>query len=211
MKSALSFILPLVLLASGSVFAAEYAIDKDHSAVNFSIRHMATQVRGKFNDFEGTFNFDPKKAEESSLKVSIKTASIDTGNKKRDDHLRGDDFFGTGKKENQTITFVSKKVSSTGDKTFKVEGDFTMHGKTQPVTLEVEYNGENKDPWGNQRAGFSAKTSKPLNRKEFGIVWNKMLDQGGLMLGEDVKVEIDVEAIQKAPAATAAPAATKKK
>ena len=199
MNPALSkFTFALALLIALPAMGAEYTIDKDHSHVGFTIRHLASKVKGQFTEFEGTFTFDEKKVEDSKLNVTIQTASIDTGNKKRDDHLRNPDFFDAASEANKTITFTSKKVSAMKDKKFKVEGDLKMHGKTNPVTLEVEFGGISKDPWGNTRAGFSATTGKkPLNRKDYGIIWNKALDQGGVMLGDDVALSIEIEAIQK--------------
>ena len=173
--------------------ATEYTVDKDHSHVGFMIRHLVGKVPGSFKDFEGAFNFDEKKPESFKGKFEIKTASVDTANEKRDGHLKSADFFDSEKFP--TMTFESKKAHSKGDKKFTVDGDLTLHGVTKPVTLEVEYTGTQKDPYGNTKAGFSASTK--LNRKDFGIVWNKTLDTGGTILGEDVKVDLDIEATAK--------------
>ena len=186
------------LLAAIPAFAAEYSVDKDHSNVGFTIRHLVSKVPGSFKDYEGTFNFDEKDLKSSKVQFTIKAASIDTANAKRDEHLRSADFFNVEK--NPTISFVSKKITGSG-KHFKIEGDMTMLGVTKPVTFNAEYMGVQKDPWGNMKAGFSA-TGK-VNRKDFGMVFNKVLDSGSLMLGEDVAIQLDIEAAQKAAAASA--------
>ena len=187
------------LLAAIPAFAAEYSVDKDHSNVGFTIRHLVSKVPGSFKDYEGTFNFDEKDLKSSKVQFTIKAASIDTANAKRDEHLRSADFFNVEK--NPTISFVSKKITGSG-KHFKIEGDMTMLGVTKPVTFNAEYMGAQKDPWGNMKAGFSA--SSKINRKDFGMVFNKVLDSGSLMLGEDVTIQLDIEAAQKAAAAAAA-------
>jgi len=183
------------LSASHSAIAATYVIDASHSNVGFSIRHLLAKVSGSFNEFEGEFNFDPAKVEAMTGKVAIKTASINTNNAKRDEHLRAPDFFDAAK--NPELSFVIKKVTADkkDKKKFKIEGDFTMHGMTHPETLAAEYVGTEKDPWGNTKAGFSA--AGKLSRKKYGITWNKTLDSGNLLLGDDVEVQINFEAAEK--------------
>lgn len=199
-----TFVAAAGLFAALPAFAAEYTVDKDHSNVGFSIRHLVSKVPGSFKDYEGTFQFDEKDLKNAKVQFTIKTASIDTANAKRDEHLRSADFFNAEK--NPTITFVSKKVTGSGKK-FKIEGDMTMLGVTKPVTFNAEYMGAQKDPWGNMKAGFSA--SSKINRKDFGMVFNKVLDSGSLMLGEDVTIQLDIEAAQKVAAAAAAAASNK--
>lgn len=187
------------LLAVSAAHASTYDVDSSHSSVGFSVRHLVSKVNGSFKDFSGTINFDPKKATASSAEFTVKIASIDTQNEKRDGHLKSPDFFDTEKFP--TMTFKSKKVIAAGKDKYKLIGELTMHGVTREETFVVEYGGNAKDPWGNNRAGFSATTT--LNRKNYGIIWNKTLDTGAVMLGDDVAVNLSIEAIEKA----AAPAA----
>jgi polyisoprenoid-binding protein YceI len=183
----------VALTAALPVQAADtYNVDPGHSEVGFQIRHLVTQVRGKFTDYKGTIQVDPAKMENSSVDFAIKTASIDTGNADRDKHLRGTDFFDAEKFPE--ITFKSKSIKATGKDTYAVTGTFTMHGVSKELTLPVTFGGTVKDPWGNQRAGFS--TSTTIDRKAYGIVWNKALDAGGAMLGEDVKISVDLETVK---------------
>ena len=182
------FIVTLALAAT-SAFAAEYKVDPGHSRVGFEIKHLFSKVPGKFNEFEGTVSFDEKKVAASKVDFTIKTASIDTDNEKRDGHLKGADFFDAEK--NATITFKSTKVTGSGKK-FKLAGDMTLHGVTKPVVFDVEHLGTDKDPWGTTKAGFTAKSK--IKRKDFGIVWNKTLDSGNLLLGDDVELNLAIEA-----------------
>ena len=174
-------------------FAADvYNVDPSHSEVSFQIRHMVSQVRGRFNDFKGTVNLDPANLPKSSVEFRVKAGSIDTGLPDRDKHLRAADFFDVEKY--QEITFKSTSIKPTGKDTYAVTGDFTMRGVTQQITLPVTLLGSAKDPWGNVRAGFE--TSTTLNRKDYGMNWNTALDNGGVILGDDVKIAINLEAIK---------------
>ncbi|MEX0880419.1 MAG: YceI family protein [Thermoanaerobaculia bacterium] len=190
-------ILPLLLVAAAStapLFAAEtYTVDKNHSDVSFQIRHFASKVRGSFADAEGTIQADPAKPEVSSVVFTIKTASIDTNNPDRDKHLRSADFFDAEKFPE--ITFKSAKITPAGKDKYNVTGTLTMHGVSKEVTLPVTFLGFAKDPEGNQRASFE--TTIKLNRKDFGINWNKALDAGGFMLSDDVDATINLETVQK--------------
>lgn len=174
-----------------------YKIDPSHSEVSFQIRHLLTNVRGHFNQYEGNVNLDPAKLETSKVEFKIKAESIDTGVPDRDKHLRTGDFFETDKYPE--ITFTSTKIKKTGKDTFDVTGKFTMHGVTKEITLPVTFAGTAKDPWGNQRAGFSTTTT--LDRKAYNINWNKAVDNGGVLLGDDVKVDINLEAVLQKDAA----------
>ena len=175
-----------------------FSIDPIHSEVGFQVRHLLTKVRGRFTDFSGKINMDRAKPAASSVEFNIKTASVDTGDADRDHHLQTADFFDAAK--NPEITFKSTSIAATKKKdVYDVTGDLTMRGVTKRVTLPVEFNGFGKDPWGNERAGFSLTTT--VNRKDYGINWNKALDNGGVLLGEDVKVDINLEAKADAPAA----------
>lgn len=183
----------LVLVIAAPAAAATYSIDGSHSAVGFRIKHLVGKVSGRFEKFEGTFDHTPGKAQDWKANAVIEAASINTANAKRDDHLRNEDFFDVAKCPK--IEFTSKKATLGKNGKGKLEGDLTMHCVTKPVTLDLEITGPTDDPWGNKRVGVTA-TGK-LNRREFGIVYNKTLDKGGLMLGEDVMLELEIEGIAK--------------
>jgi polyisoprenoid-binding protein YceI len=176
-------------LSAGVARADSFQIDPAHSNVNFRVKHLLSKVQGHFGKFAGTFDFDEKAKTGGNLDVTIETASIDTDNDKRDDHLRSPDFFDA--KSFPKLTFKSKSVQTDG-KTLTINGDLTMRGVTKPVTLKGEFGGQIKDPGGSTKAGFSATTV--VNRKDYGINWNKTLDAGGFILGDDVEVELLVEA-----------------
>jgi polyisoprenoid-binding protein YceI len=155
---------------------------------------MMSKVSGKFDDFAGKIEIDRTKPGASSVEFTIKTASINTGNSDRDSHLRTPDFFDAAK--NPEITFKSTKIVPTKTKNvYAVTGDLTMRGVTKHVSIPVEFNGFGKDPWGKERAGFSLTTT--VNRKDYGINWNKALDNGGFLLSDDVTINVNLEA-QKA-------------
>lgn len=173
--------------------AATYQVDVDHSSVSFKIKHLFSKVQGQFNKFDGVLEFEPGKPETWKAEGTIAVDSIDTNVPDRDKHLRGTDFFDVEKFP--TITFKTTKVLESSETTAKVEGLFTMHGVEKTIVLDVEILGVGKDPWGNVRAAFTAKTK--LNRSDFGIVWNKSLETGGLLLGEDIDVVLEIEGIEK--------------
>jgi polyisoprenoid-binding protein YceI len=180
-------------LSSTSVFAADtYAVDPVHSNVAFTIRHLVSKVTGKFDDFSGTVNVDPKKLATSSVEFAIKVASIDTGNGDRDKHLKSGDFFDAEKYPE--ITFKSSSVKATGKEKYSVAGTLTMHGVSKQVVLPVEFGGFGKDMQGNEKAGFELSTK--LDRKAYGINWNKAVDNGTL-LGDEVTVNINLETSKK--------------
>jgi polyisoprenoid-binding protein YceI len=193
----------LLTAALGRVDAAPvYEVDKSHSEVTFQIRHLVGKVRGRFTDFAGQIDGD-KAAPKVDFK--IQATSIDTADANRDKHLRSADFFDVEKFPE--ITFKSSKIVPKGAG-YEVVGTLTMHGVSKELTLPVTVNGPITDPWGNQRAGLELTTT--LNRKDYGIIWNKALDAGGVMLGEDVTVTINLEAVvAKAAPAAEKPAATK--
>ena len=163
-------------------------LDPSHTRVGFSVRHFFTPVRGEFKNVRGTIALDQANLKESKVEVEIETASINTNNEKRDNHLRSADFFDAEK--NPKITFVSKSIDVKDNKG-TMTGDLTMHGVTKPVTLAVEVGGIGKMGQGTI-AGFTA--SGKVDRKDYGLTWNRTLDQGGTMLGDDVTLEITVEA-----------------
>ncbi|HEX3704808.1 MAG TPA: YceI family protein [Vicinamibacterales bacterium] len=167
-----------------------YIIDKAHSEVAFTVRHLVTKVRGRFSEFAGTIQFDAAQPERSSVDFVVQTASVDTNAADRDTHLRSEDFFHIEKFP--TITFVSTQVASRGAGQFDVTGPLTIRGVVKQVTLPVAYLGTEKDPWGNEKAGFE--TEITLNRKEFGLMWNAALETGGFLVGDDVKIALTIQA-----------------
>ena len=171
-----------------------WQVDGAHSAIHFSVRHMViSKVRGHFGKWSAKLALDTTDLTRSSVEVEIDAASIDTGVGDRDAHLRSADFFDAEK--NPAITFKSKVIKSTGKDTYDVTGDLTIRGVTKVITLPVTFLGEAKDPWGNVKAGFSTATT--LNRQDFGVSWNAKLDQGGFLLADEVKVEINLEVAKK--------------
>ena len=168
----------------------KWTIDPDHSAAWFSVRHlMIANVRGHFGRIAGTILFDPSDATHSSVEVTIDAVSICTGIKKRDDHLRSPEFFDVEKYPE--ITFKSKTVEIAGSNRCKVHGDLAIHGVIHPVTLEVEYFGPVRSPFGAASMGFTAKTM--VNREDYGLTWNVPMEGGGVMVGKDAKIVLEVE------------------
>jgi len=179
------------LAAFDSAGAATYTIDSAHSSVGFQIKHLAiAKVNGSFTDFGGTFEFEKGKAAAWSVEATVQMASVDTGNDDRDDHLRNADFFDVEKFP--VMTFTSTGVEMESDTEGKLLGDLTMHGVTKAVELDLEFNGAVTDPWGNDKVGFSAYGK--INRKDWGLNFNKVLDTGSLMIGETVKISLEIEA-----------------
>jgi len=183
----------LVGLAGAASAADTWTVDKAHSTVTFKIKHLMSKVTGSFTDFDGTITTDFANLGASGVSFTIQAASIDTANGDRDKHLRSADFFDVEKFP--TITFASSKITKTGDDTFAVTGTFTMHGVAKEVTLPVTFLGAAQDPWGNTKAGFEVTTT--LKRSDYGIVWNKALEAGGFLLGDEVEVTINLEVAKK--------------
>ena len=184
----------LLAATTTSAFAANYTIDPDHSSVGFKIKHLAiSTVNGQFKNFSGNISFDPAHVADSKAEATIKTESVDTQQAKRDDHLRSPDFFEAAKFSE--INFKTKKITDATPDSFKAEGDLTLHGVTKPVVLDVTVGGLGKDPYGNERAAFSATTK--INRKDFGLVWSKTLDTGALVVGDDVTINLEIEGIKQ--------------
>lgn len=177
-----------ILLAAAPAFAAEsYKIDPVHSTVQFGVDHLGiAKFWGRFNEVAGTIAFDEKDPSQSKVTLEIAAASVDTNNKKRDDHLRGPDFFNA--KQFPKITFVSKKVVKKSDDTFEVTGDLTVRGTTKTITVPVKHTGAGKDPWGGFRRGFEA--SFTINRLDYGV---SFMPEG---LGKDVTIVLAIEAIK---------------
>lgn len=177
--------------------AAQWSIDADHSNVGFKVRHlMVSNVRGSFEKYSGSVDINEKDITKSKLEATIDAASINTNVQKRDEHLRSADFFDVAKYP--TMSFVSKKWSQAGNGALKVTGDLTIHGVTREATLDVApFSKESKDPWGNMRCGTSATST--INRKDFGLVWNKALELGGVAVGDEVNIALEVELIKVQP------------
>lgn len=171
-----------------------FVVDKAHSTATFKVRHLVSNVVGQFRDIDGVVNVDRANPEKSSVEFVIKATSIDTGNENRDKHLRTADFFDVEKFP--LITFKSTAVKAKSKNDFEVTGDFTMHGVTKRITLPVTFLGFGKTQRG-EKAGFEIETT--IDRKDYGVVWNRTLDEGGVMLGDDVKVSINLEMDKKAP------------
>ena len=188
-----------VLAASPALAADSYTFDKSHTAVGFQVRHIVTNVSGRFKDFAGTIQIDKANPAASSVEFTIQAASIDTNEPKRDEHLRSADFFDVANQP--TIRFKSQSVKAAGKDAYEVTGELTMRGVTKTITLPVQFLGEGKDPWGNEKVGFEIATT--LNRKDYGINWSKTLDNGGLLVADEVRVQISVEANKAKPAAPA--------
>ncbi len=197
MKSRFAVLAAALAVAAPALAADTYQFDKSHTTVGFTVRHIVTNVGGKFQDFAGSIQVDKARPESSSVEFTIQAASIDTNEPKRDEHLKSPDFFDVA--NNPTITFKSTSVKPTGKDAFEVTGNLTMRGVTKQVTLPVSFLGEGKDPWGNEKIGFELSTV--LNRKDYGINWNKTLDAGGVLVADEVKVQISVEANKVKPQA----------
>jgi polyisoprenoid-binding protein YceI len=178
---------------SVAIPAGVWELDPAHSSINFSVRHlMVSKVRGRFTSFQATVTVDDDPLK-SSVTVTIDAASIDTRDEQRDGHLRSPDFLDVEKWP--TLSFVSTSVRQLGGNRLEIVGDLTIRDVTRSVTLEAEHLGVQADPWGNTRMGFEAKTE--FNRKEFGLTWNQALEGGGVLVGDKVTVEIDLEAVKK--------------
>jgi polyisoprenoid-binding protein YceI len=170
-----------------------WSIDTSHSEILFRVRHMMiSNVRGQFKSFSGTIDINEANPAASSVAVSIDVASIDTRDEKRDGHLKSGDFFDA--EQFPTITFTSTGVEVTSSTTGKIHGDLTIKGVTKPVVLDATFVGKAKSPWGTTNAGFNATTT--INRTDFGLVWNVALETGGILVGEEITIEIELEAIQ---------------
>jgi len=193
------------LAFAAAAFAATetFQFDKAHSLVGFRIRHFVSKVEGRFKDYEGAIQIDRQNPANSRVDLTIQAASIDTGNENRDKDLRSANFFDVDKFP--TITFKSTKVTPKGSDTYDVAGDFTMHGVTKPIVVTVRHGGFAK-AGKVEKAGFETMGFK-LDRKDYGISWNRAVDQGGVMLGEDVEINVQVEANHplEPPAAPAVP------
>lgn len=183
-----------ILTTTSQANAADYQIDPAHSVVQFKVRHLGiSSVSGSFGDFSGEISYDAKNVAASKTSAAINVASVNTNQAKRDDHLRSCDFFCIEKFAQ--IKFQSKETKDLGNGKFQVVGELSLHGVSKPVTLDAEFLGEAKGPDGIERAGFSATTT--LNRKDFGLSWSKLTETGGVMVGDEIKINLDIEAKKK--------------
>ncbi len=187
-----------VIATPQSTKPTEWTIDPAHSAAHFSVRHlMISNVRGEFSKLSGSVTLDPADLTRSTVNVSLDTSSINTREPQRDEHLRSADFFDVA--NHPSITFRSTRIASAGPENFKLTGDLTIRGVTKEVTFHVEGpTASVKDPWGNTRSGVVA-TAK-INRKDFGLGWNALIEGGGVVVGDEVSITIEAELVQKAPA-----------
>ena len=173
--------------------SSTWNIDPVHSSIEFAVKHlMFTTVKGRFRDVEGSIDIVPNDPSRSSVRATIKAASIDTRTGQRDDHLRSVDFLHA--EQFPELTFTSTHISGDAD-TFKVTGQLTIRGVTREVTLDASREGAGPDPWGGERIGFSATTK--LDRRDFGLVWNQAIETGGVVVGNEVKVSIEVQAVRQ--------------
>jgi polyisoprenoid-binding protein YceI len=184
-------LLAVMIVSLGGAFAADWELDKAHSSVNFAVKHMmVSTVRGGFKDFDGTASFDPANLATLSANFTAQIASISTDNEKRDGHLKSADFFDAEKYP--TVTFVSKKAVQTAPGKAQLTGDLTLRGVTKEITFNVEgFNQEWATPWGGKSIGGVATAT--INRQDFGVSWNKDLDKGGVVVGNDVEIEVQLE------------------
>lgn len=177
-----------------------WQIDSAHSSVQFSVRHLViAKVRGQFSRWSGVITVPDGDTSRAMVDVTIDAASIDTGVADRDNHIKSADFLDVA--NFPEITFRSRRIERLSDDGFALVGDLTIRGGTREVALEVESAGQTKDPWGNLRAAFSARTS--IDRKQFGLTWNQLLESGGVMVGDRIDIEIEVEAVRQEATAAA--------
>jgi polyisoprenoid-binding protein YceI len=182
----------------GHLYGMSYQIDTVHTHVGFSVKHMmVSTVRGQFGSYRGNLELDPKDFTKSKFEGEIDVESINTGNEQRDAHLRTNDFFDAP--NHPKITFKSTKIESKGGNDYLVTGDLTIRGVTKEIELAVEWSGTSKNPYGKTVTGLSAHTT--INRKDFGVSFNALLETGGVAVGEKVKIEVEVEAVADAVAA----------
>lgn len=191
LMAGLAFLLPAAVWAE----SAHWHVDSEHSTIEFRVAHMVvSKTSGRFIDYSGFVEMDAEAGTFKTIEATIKTTSVITNHEKRDTHLRNADFFDVEKFP--TMTYKMKSYKKTGEG-YQAVGDLTLRGVTKEITLTGNFNGVSKDPWGNTRAGFNAEGK--LNRKDFGMVWNKTLDSGGLVVGDEVYLHLDIECIKAKP------------
>ncbi len=190
-------LIPSEQAANEAHTVSEWNVDPAHSSVEFAVRHMmVSTVKGVFKGLSGSIRLAEDRLEDSQVSAEIDAATIDTGVSDRDTHLRSADFFDAA--TFPKLVFRSTGIETDGGDAGRMHGELTMHGVTKPVLLDVSYLGEIRDPWGNRRRGFAAEST--LSRKDFGMTWNKVLDAGGVVVGDKVKVTLNIEAVEKGKA-----------
>ncbi|MFF8944765.1 YceI family protein [Streptomyces sp. NPDC014864] len=178
-----------------AALTGDYTIDPAHSTLGFVARHaMVTNVKGKFNDFSGTLHLDGSDPAKSTASLDVTMDSIDTGSADRDGHLKSSDFFKTG--EFPAMTFRSTQAEALGGDDYRITGELTILGVTRPLTIDLEFNGAAKDPFGNERVGFEGKAE--ILRSEWGLTWNAALETGGVLVSDKIKLNFDISAIKNA-------------
>ncbi|MFJ1655141.1 YceI family protein [Streptomyces sp. NPDC088337] len=178
-----------------AALTGEYTIDPSHSTLGFVARHaMVTNVKGKFNDFTGALHLDGTDPAASTASIDVRMDSIDTGSADRDGHLKSADFFRT--EEFPQMTFRSTKAEALGGDDYRITGDLTILGVTKPLTIDLEFNGAAKDPFGNERVGFEGKAE--ILRSEWGLTWNAALETGGVLVSDKIKLSFDISAVKNA-------------
>ncbi|NEA39044.1 YceI family protein [Streptomyces sp. SID11385] len=178
-----------------AALTGDYTIDPVHSALGFSARHaMVTNVKGSFKDFEGTLHLDGADPSRSSASLDVKLDSVDTGAPDRDGHLKSADFFDV--ENHPLMTFRSTSAEALGGDDYRVRGDLTIHGTTKPLTIDLEFNGSAKDPFGNERVGFEG--TAEILRSEWGLTYNAALETGGVLVSDKIKLTLEISAIKNA-------------
>ena len=180
-----------LVLVAGAAHAASLKIDPEHSTIGFRVRHLISTVNGRFNQFSGSIEYDAENLSVSSVKATIQAASVDTNVAARDKDLRSKRFFDVEK--HPTLEFESDSITDVSGSKGKIEGRLTIHGVTKQVVLDAEFLGMSKDPWGNEHFGFQARTT--ISRKEFGMKWNEVIEAGGLMVGDEIEIILDISAV----------------
>lgn len=194
MRKSVLFIAFMLLAGFAFSQTTNWKIDHAHSNVTFEVGHMViSTVTGKFQEFDGDIKSDKEDFSDAKASFTIQATSVNTNNEKRDNHLRSDDFFNV--EIYPEITFVGKKLTHESGKKYKLVGDIGMHGVTKEVELDVKFNGTVKDPWGGTRAGF--KVSGELNREDFGLVYNTALEAGGVLIGKEVEIQVNLELVKE--------------
>ena len=171
--------------------AMQYQVDPDHTNVGFQVRHLFSRVNGRFDKFDGTISYDPAHPEQAKVSGTIDASSINTNNEKRDTHLRSKDFFDAATFPQITFTSTSATQLDAAKHSGKMDGKLTIHGVEKPIVLDVAFLGAGKDSHGTERAGFSATTS--INRRDFGLTWNSPMEAGGVLVGDEITINLDIE------------------
>ncbi|GAA2447467.1 YceI family protein [Streptomyces macrosporus] len=178
-----------------AALTGDYTLDPSHTTLGFTARHaMVTNVKGAFQEFEGTLHLDGSDPSRSTASLDIKMASVDTGSADRDAHLKGPDFFDV--ENHPVMTFRSTGAEALGGDDYRITGDLTILGTTRPITIDLEFNGAAKDPFGNERVGFEGKAE--LLRSDYGLTWNAALETGGMLVSDKIKLHFDLSAIRNA-------------